>query len=265
MAKSRIEPWGLGQAALVKPAATKKEGWERVVLIPDTHVPYQDKKLVASALKLIEAVDPHRVIHLGDLCDLHSISRWNASLERLDDLQDELDEGAALLARLRDAAPNAVIDYTAGNHCERLRRFIMEKGRALASLRSLDLASLFKLEEQEINLYPGGLRLREKFIARHGSAVRQGAGNSAKSEALASMCSGASGHTHRAGLFTKTGYGTLQWAECGTLSRVDAPYVAVPDWQQAMGYVELSTKTDAFHLTLAPAVDGKLRLGRESF
>jgi predicted phosphodiesterase len=242
-----------------------KEATERVAFVSDIHVPYHDPALVASALALIRDFKPHRVVQIGDLFDFHSISRWNAGLDRLDALQEEIDGGVAVLQEIRKAAPNAALDLTMGNHDERLRRYVKEKGRALASLDSLHFPSLIQAEKVGLTVHEGcGFLLRPDFLVRHGTMIRKGAGASAKAEALSAGVNGISGHTHRLGTYRLTGYASLQWTEAGTLSRVDPPYVlGVPDHQQGMAVGHFSKQH--FVVEEVQAVGGKLFYGGRSY
>lgn len=255
--------WGHGQAKQV-PRSTK-ESEERVVFVPDCHYPYADEDLIRSLFKLIAWFKPHRIIHLGDLVDFHAISRWNAGLERLDDLQDEIDEAAGFLGDLRKAAPDADIRWLEGNHDERLLKYVATEARALKSLRDLSVERQFGLDELGISYHGGeGILLRKEFLARHGTMIRSGAGSTAKAECLASGISGISGHTHRLGVYRRDGYRSLQWNEAGTLSRLDPPYnPGRPDWRQGMivGYFgKNSWRVEEVH-----AEDGKLVYGGKSF
>jgi predicted phosphodiesterase len=255
--------WGNGQAELV-PRSTKEET-ERVAFIPDTHFPYQDPALVKSALALVKWFKPHRIIHLGDLVDFHSISRWNSALERLDDLQDEIDEATDFLYDLRNAAPDANIRWCEGNHDERLKKYVATEASAIRSLRDLTVVRQFHLVELEIAYHGGeGFLLRKEFLCKHGTMIRSGAGATAKAECLAAGISGISGHTHRLAPYRREGYRSLQWNEAGTLSRLDPPYnPGRPDWKQGMvlGYFG---KT-AWRVEEVHAEAGKLVYGGRSF
>jgi hypothetical protein len=155
------------------------------------------------------------------------------------------------------------MDYTMGNHDERLRRFVYEKGRALASLRSLRFEEQIDAKGVGLNVHGGcGFLLRPNFLARHGTVIRKGAGASAKAEALSAGVSGISGHTHRLGTYRNSAYGSIQWTEAGTLSRVDPPYVlGVPDHQQGMAVGHFSTRKPGFVVEEVQTVDGGLWWG----
>lgn len=251
----------MGRAQLVKPATS--EAWERVVFLSDVHVPYQDKPLVESALRLVRQWQPHRVVINGDVADLFILSRFNQSQERMDSLQDDIDEANDFRRSVREAAPQAVIDETLGNHDDRTLTYVKQNARALYSLRALQPENLFAYKELGITHHPGcGFLLRPGFLVKHGTIVRGEAGASAKGELLAAGISGISGHTHRLGSYSRAGYVERSWYEQGCLCRVDPDYVkgGVPNWQQGIAIGEFSTRSDAFQVQLVPGVDGELRV-----
>lgn len=49
---------------------------KRIVLIPDTHVPIDDRSVVRAIIRFIGNTQPDEVVHLGDLMDYPSPSRW---------------------------------------------------------------------------------------------------------------------------------------------------------------------------------------------
>jgi len=262
----RVEvPWGHGEAKLLKPST--KEATEVVVFGSDFHVPYHDTEAVASFLRLLDALQPHRVFLNGDIADFFQLSRFNKDGSRGDALQEEIDQANALRRAVRAAAANADILEGDGNHDSRIRTWLAANAGVLRSLRALSPEVLFEYRDHGISWYPGcGALLRKHFLVKHGTIVRKGAGATAKAELETAGVSGLSGHTHRLSTFRRNGYSQRQWTEGGGFFRMDPDYVTgKPDWCQGCVVGEFSTKTDAFALSEAPFVDGKLRLGREAF
>jgi predicted phosphodiesterase len=254
------EPWGHGQARLV---ATKAN--ELIVSLSDLHVPYQDVQVVNSAIKMVRALKPDRVILNGDIADFFQLSRFNTASERMSSLQAEIDEANQIRRRVRAAAPDATIDETLGNHDSRIVTYVEQNAGALKSLRALEPRHLFKYDELGINWHPGaGFRLRDDFIVKHGTLIRGEAGATAKAEFMASGLNGISGHTHRLAAYRKSGYQPRQWNEQGCLCRLDPDYiVGAPNWTQGCVVIELS-KT-ATWVTEVPYADGKLRFGGKGY
>lgn len=238
-----------------------------MVFLSDPHFPHADEKVVAAALRLVKSVKPHRVVLNGDTNDFFQLSRFNTSLERLDSLQDEIDAGNDYRARVRKAAPNAVIDHNDGNHDSRIKTYVAQNARALKSLRALDPDSLFEFEENEIESHPGaGFRLRKEFIVKHGTIVRGESGATAKAEFMLAGVSGASGHTHRLATYRKAGYVNRTWTELGCMCLLTPDYaVGSPNWVQGCAVGEFSTRTAAYAVHEVPFVEATLRLGLKRF
>lgn len=92
----------------------------RVAIVSDAQSPYQDDAKVAAACELIAAYKPDHLVMNGDLLDCDGISRYGSECEH--DILDELETAAAILYRLRLAAPSAKRYYLEGNHEYRMER-----------------------------------------------------------------------------------------------------------------------------------------------
>jgi len=112
------EKWGDGIAPLLEP--TTKDLFETVVSISDIHFPYHNKQLLESTLLVMEDINPHVIVINGDVNDFFQLSRFNQGLERLDELQEEIDMGYKFRRNLREMFPNATIRENLGNHDERI-------------------------------------------------------------------------------------------------------------------------------------------------
>lgn len=259
------EKWGFGAAQPVRAATT--EGSELVVFLSDIHVPYHEPEIVASALRMVKRVKPHRVVLNGDIGDFFQLSRFNTSQSRMDKLQEEIDSANAIREAVRRAAPDAIIDETEGNHDSRIITYVVNNARALKSLRALEPENLFRYRDLEFNWHPGaGFLLRRHFLVKHGTIVRKDSGASAKAEMEQAGVSGISGHVHRLGTYRKAGYSQRQWTEQGCLCRTDPDYVVgAPNWVQGCVIGEFSTRTDSFVTYEVPAIDGKLRFGGRAY
>lgn len=258
--------WGEGRPQLVKPAT--RDAWERVVFLSDYHAPYQDRALELVVLDFLAAVDPHRVVLNGDLCDFFALSRFNRSHEREDELQADIDDRNEFVARIREACPGTRIDETEGNHDHRIRSFVAQNAKPLHSLRALQPQALFRHKELDVCWHPGcGFLLRPNFLVKHGDKISALPGGTARAEAMANLCSGISGHAHRAEQWRKVGTGGLiEWTVTGAMCRMDPDYVkGAPNWTQGIAYGEFSTRSSAFHVQHVPYLDGALIFGVDRF
>lgn len=257
--------WGHGAAKLVAPST--RESSELVVFGSDFHFPYHDPNAVASFLNLVAQLRPHRVVLNGDIADFFQLSRFNVSGDRIEHLQEEIDQANAFRSDVRSAAANAVIDETEGNHDNRVITYVHKNAQALKSLRALQPKELFLHDELGFNHHPGcGFLLRPGFLVKHGTVVRGESGASAKGELLLSGVSGISGHTHRLARYRRSGYVQREWLEQGCLCRLDPDYVTgAPNWTTGCAIGEFSTKSEAFTLHEVPFIEGRLRFGREKY
>ena len=259
----KAERWGDGLAPLVP--KTTEEHFEIVVSISDIHFPYHNMQLLESTLMLIEEIQPHVVVINGDVNDFFQLSRFNQGLERLDELQEEIDMGVSFRIALRNAVPNATIRENLGNHDERILSYIENNARSLASLRALKPESLLSLDDLEIELFGrAGHRIRQEFVFEHGHVVRSDAGASAKARLTNTLISGIMGHTHRMAEYPKFGYRNLTWYEQGCLCMRNAEYkIGETNWQPGFAVCHFSTKSDNYHVELVRAVnDGYIYGGK---
>ena len=257
------EKWGTGIAPLVE--QTTSGSWETVVSLSDIHFPYHNKYLLEATIELMDDINPDVIVINGDVNDYFQLSRFNQGLERIDDLQEELDMGVSFRAALRNTFPNATIRENLGNHDERLLSYVENNARSLTSLRALKPEVLLGLNEYDIELFGrAGHRIRPEFVFEHGHIVRSDAGASAKARLTNTMISGMMGHTHRMAEYPKTGYRDLAWYEQGCLCSRDADYkIGETNWQPGFAVCEFSTKSDSYSVDLVRAVnDGYIWGGR---
>src|SRR5271165_4017759 len=97
---------------------------EKIIFIPDSHVPYEDKQAFKLMLKAGKEFKPDHTIILGDFADFYGVSSHskdpNRSLklkEEMELVKERLDQVLTLGAR------NNV--YVSGNHEDRLERYLM--------------------------------------------------------------------------------------------------------------------------------------------
>jgi hypothetical protein len=259
--------WGDGRAKLVKPSVKKGQD-EVVCFITDIHAPFHDQDALESALELVRALQPNRLVNLGDTIDAHQISRFWNGIDRAFELQADLDAANEIRKAFRQAAPNAVFDECEGNHDNRFTTYIQTQAKALVSLDSLKPESLFKWKELGIRSHnSNGFLLRPEFLCKHGSIARQEAGATAKAELALAGISGISGHVHRLITYAKEGYVRRQWTEAGCLCRLDPDYTKgqVPNWTSGMCVGTFSTRSNAFVIETVQSMEGKFIYGGRTF
>jgi len=235
--------------------------WVSAVLYGDTHEPFADADAVSIVHSVISDLQPDIVIHMGDLVDCYTISRFDKDPAiRLHGLQDEIDIARAHLQTLRVVAPASRIVLLEGNHEDRLRRVVYAmqgSERALASLRVFQTYMawpvLLGLPDLGIEFVPMGEQSRTlllpKFLTVHGNRVSTRSGYTARAEHDRYGISGASGHTHRkATHYHRDHNGNHVWLETGCTCILRMDYVVDPDWQQGCHVVHFNTRTGAFSI-----------------
>jgi predicted phosphodiesterase len=244
---------------------------EKVVFLSDIHVPHHDRVVWPQVLKFIELYQPDRVVLNGDIIDAYPISSFSKDPLRADTLQDEFDiTRNEIIAPIRAMLPHAQLDFTPGNHEDRLQRYLRSQAPGLASLRCLDLEQLLGADEFGMTVHPQpGFLLRPHFRVYHGTVVRKHSGWSAKGELekWGWATSGISGHTHRMDAFHfDTGREPVGWFEQGCLCEPKPEYiVGTPNWRQGFAVGEFERGGDWFDIQLVKIIHGKLRVNRIDF
>ena len=169
---------------------------ERIVVIPDTHHPYQDEEAIQKVLKFIKDYKPTKIIMLGDHVDFYALSRFDKDPERITSLQGEIDSVQSLFKDLRKVFKGD-ITYLEGNHEYRLIKYLM-RNPEISSLKNLNtVPALLGLKEYGIKYKK--MEIIHSVIFKHGDIVRRYSGYTARGEFENEGTSGISGHTHRIG------------------------------------------------------------------
>lgn len=214
------------------------------LLYGDTHFPFQDERALAIVAKIAEQLQPDVIVHMGDLLDCYSLSRFDKNPDRMESVQDEIDLARAHLVGMRRRSPKSQFVLLEGNHPDRLRRVLWNLPGEAAFLHRLTAfrdtmtwPHLLGLGEMGVEFVPYGVESKHeflpKFIVKHGDVVRRHSAHTAKAELDRYNRSGASGHTHRLGLYMHRDYnGNHIWLETGCTCSTEPEYSADPDWQQ---------------------------------
>lgn len=234
--------------------------YEKCLIIPDIHAPYQDELALSACISFSKWFKPDKIFVMGDLVDFYAISRFVKDPERALKLQDEIDMAYEILKQIRNANHKADIVLIRGNHCYRLQKYLWSEAKELAGLRDLSIENLLNLKSLNVRYEKSGRLKHRGVIFKHGDVVRKFAGYSAKGEFEKSGMSGISGHTHRAAIYYHNNQsGSYVWMECGCLCKLDAEYMEgeTPNWQQGFGVGYFSKNSPRYLLEFIPFVGGK--------
>lgn len=209
-----------------------------IAFIADDHVPFHDKRCIEVQHKMLRAMKPDVIWHLGDLVDFAPLSRFRDAAGYKHTIQTELDLANARLARLRKEHPKAVIRLTKANHEYRLDAYIQSNAPELAYLRTLSLGALLGLDEYDVDMLTGRQYLaRGQVLVKHGTKWGVYA---TKQELLTEGRSLVHGHIHKMVQWSQRvpGRKPLLGYSVGCSCKLDPKYhekdVAPSDWNQGM-------------------------------
>jgi predicted phosphodiesterase len=196
------------------------------LIIPDCHVPYEDKRAYQLMLDIATDLNPDEITILGDYADFYAINSHGKDADKTHILMDEVSSVVERLGDLRRLFPKAKIVYIEGNHEYRLARYIKSKCPDLYG--TIDVQSILELDRLGISFVPYGPTqqhavLGSELKARHeplsgGKHVAQGS----IEKGLTSLVFG---HTHRlqiAETYTLDGQ-RLMGISCGWLGDKSHP------------------------------------------
>lgn len=222
----------------------------RVVVIPDTQMPFDDRKALKAVIRFIGDFRPDEVIHIGDVMDFPQPSRWTKDTAGEFEgsvFSDAEQAKTRLLGPLRDAYDGPV-GFHEGNHDERPRTYLSRYAPALAESGAFNVENLLDFDGFGIRLLPEFYPVAPGWVTTHGHrgglSMSRIAGNTALNAARKFGTSVVMGHTHRAGTLSHTeGYGgvpkrILTGVEVGNLMNMKlAQYLkgGTGNWQQAFG------------------------------
>ena len=284
------------------PAGKKAEGLERAVCVPDLQIGYywnrdeelyptHDEAYISVVLSLIKAAKPDRIVLHGDNADFPELSKYRLMPTFQRTTQATIDRCAVLGAELRAAAPDAQIDWLAGNHEERLQHYIVDNAKAAFGLRrgrrddkppeqwpALSMPHLCWFDESQITYHPGypanRVVLSDNLHCLHGHFTGPTAAKKYLDETDVSVIVGHDHHTwlRATTRMTENGPRTKFAASAGCGCRTDGavpgtksgytldgePIPTHTDWQQGIAVVEYEPGEGTAYLPeLVPVYQGK--------
>lgn len=109
---------GLPDKPVTPPEPVEQNGYQKVLVLSDLHVPFHHNDLLVQALR--DHADAHTVVILGDFLDMYSASRFART--RPVDPMDELRQAAAILEFIASRHQRVVV--LEGNHDTRAQRWL---------------------------------------------------------------------------------------------------------------------------------------------
>jgi len=258
------------------PLAETNGGYRHVVIVPDTQYPYINEPAEAAVQEYISRTQPDEVLFLGDFMDFYSLGTFRKKVPPKDRiwLPDEVELGRAKVAEWSALSPNANYKLIAGNHEERLERYLEDNGGELYGIDVLTFDRLLELDKwgwEYINPYGAGVWVGGEggLWATHGDLARKWSGASPRGHVMEKYGhSVIHGHTHRLGSFYHTNaVGTMVGLEAGCLCDPETTprATAVVDWQLGFAVAWVSPSGPRFHCDLIAITDGGFVYGGEKY
>lgn len=233
----------------------------KILVIPDVHVPFHDKKAWDLVCKVHNVAKPDKTVIIGDFADFLAVSFFPKPPGRLNNLEHEVDATNEALNRLgKDTV------FLQGNHEYRLEKYLKQKAPELFGL--VECKKLFKIQERGWKWVPYmDHHVIGKVLFAHdlGHCGKHAALNTL---AAAGMCT-VFGHTHRGGVhYGGTVNGEHRFALnvgwLGDYKQIDYMHRAkTRDWQHGFGWINMDDRGLAW-ASFVPIVAGKCVVdGRE--
>jgi predicted phosphodiesterase len=171
---------------------------ETALIIPDCHIPYEDKRAYQLMLDIATDLNPDEIIILGDYADFYAINSHGKDADKNHLLMDEVHEVIERLKGIKSLFPRAKKVYIEGNHEYRLARYVASKCPDLYG--AIDVASILELKLLGFEFVPYGPTqqyhvLGTGLVARH--EPLGGGVHVAHNSLVKGMSSIIFGHTHR--------------------------------------------------------------------
>ena len=243
---------------------------KRIVVISDTQIPFDDRRAVKAVVQYIVDTQPDEVVHIGDLMDYPTPSRWTKGTAEEFSQRIKPDSEQCkrrLLEPLRQGYSGPVGVHE-GNHDSRPREYLSRYAPALAEYADdFRFENLLDFDGFGVHVLPEFYKVAPGWISTHGhrGGVRlsQKASDTAYNAMMRFNTSVIIGHTHRQGIKPHTlGFGGNQkvlWSmEVGNLMNMRlAQYLkgATANWQS--GFAVLTVDGNHVKPELVPIVGGR--------
>lgn len=218
---------------------------QRIIVVPDMHVPYHDARVWACILATIRSCKPSTIVVIGDFADCYAVSSHPKGLDRKADFAAEIEAVNHELDALRRAAgPAARIVFCEGNHEDRITRYLQGNAPELGGLAGLRAPALLRVKKRGIEWIPYRRDVRIGKCSFTHDLGRCGV-NTARQSLLDFGGNVVVGHSHRGGVAYQgeargASHFCLNVGWGGDVEAIDYHHRvrAMRDWQHGFGVVD---------------------------
>lgn len=243
---------------------------KRIVVISDTQIPFDDRKYLKAVVKLIGDTQPDEVLHIGDLMDYPTPSRWTKGTaeEFSQRIKPDSEQCKRRFLEPLRAVYDGPVGVHRGNHDKRPADYLARYAPALVEyVGEFKFENLLDFDGFGVVVRPEFYKVAPGWVSTHGDVggirLTQKSADTAYNAMMRFNASVIIGHTHRQGIKPHTfGYGGNQkvlWSmEVGNLMNMKlAQYLkgATANWQSGFGLLTV----DGNHVKpeLVPIVGGR--------
>lgn len=237
---------------------SKANQLEPMLVLGDVHRPYHNERAWQLMLSVAREIKPAHIVLMGDLADFYSVSSHSKSPQRVRNLADELKDVNKGFDEL-DSLGAKHKEFVAGNHEDRLTRYLQDKAPELFDV--VDIPELFHLKKRGWNYTP--YKKSTKIGKVHFTHDVGVAGRNATFKAMDTFHhSVVTGHSHRMQYIVEgdaTGDAKLsaQFGWLGDASKVDymAEVNVLKNWALGFGIGYYRPSTGIAYLTPVPIIN----------
>jgi len=208
------------------------------VCIPDLHVPQYDPAALDWALAYAVKRRPDRVVLLGDVVDFLALSRFPKSPQQAAALHEEIESGRDVIWLIeRRLAKVRNIVWLAGNHEQRVQKYLFKLAPELCVLPELSVPAMLRMPKRWQYVEPGGHVFDQGVLVMHGTRYAQ---NTCGKYLDEYACNVVAGHSHRANQMTRrlpSGQ-CITAIEAGCLCSFVQSYTQLNNWSHALVTIE---------------------------
>lgn len=230
---------------------------ERILIVPDAHHPYHDRKAWGLMLKAGRVFRPDRVVCLGDLVDFYAVSFHPKDPNRKRNLEFEIQAGCKALDDMASLGASR-LDYVLGNHEDRLNRYLTSNAPELYNLVRLEEAMGLERRGWKVTQYRDHLTVGKMHFTHETGDAGMYAHVRARAAFSANACIG---HTHRmathyAGNAHGTSHVGAMFGHLLDVSTVDYMHrIRAHAWQLGFGLGYHERSTGVVHLVPVPIIE----------
>lgn len=241
----------------------------KIVIASDFHFQFQSDPSISILEQVCRDIKPDKLILAGDLLDCHEVSKFD-KVPSNHNLLEEIMICKEFLQDMRLILPKAEIIFLEGNHCFRLKKYLIEniKDPSIYNLvkNKLSLEELLDLKRFDIKLIendPEKTNFDDVYVEENGvlighfNKVSTGAGNTAKFLANRNFHSIIQAHVHRLSVSNKTIIGgkIIDIVECGCMCSLKPIYCSNVDWQN--GFIVMETLGEDNFISAVKVINGR--------